>query len=259
MRCVGRGIALAVIAATPHGVAAAQVARPVLRAAGRVEWRTVAPLWPMSTTSERSTRGDKPSGSRGAFATPVSVAGGAAVGAWLGYFLSQVMKSDWEGMRAGERAAHRRTFAMSGAVVGALVGYLVRPRSGALPVRASEATYFYVPPSARHYITRAELRRAPVVNALEAVQTLRPEWLLPANAETRATTPGASSSDAIDSAIAVYVVDTRIGGPDALVEISIPELEELRLYEPQEAERRWGSPHPRGAIEVVPAAGQVAK
>jgi hypothetical protein len=34
--------------------------------------------------------------------------------------------------------------------------------------------------------------------------------------------------------------------------MSIPELEELRLYEPDDAERRWGSSHARRAIEVVP-------
>jgi hypothetical protein len=39
-----------------------------------------------------------------------------------------------------------------------------------------------------------------------------------------------------------------------LAEISIPEIEEIRLYEPDEAARRWGSAHRHGAIEVVPAA-----
>ena len=61
------------------------------------------------------------------------------------------------------------------------------------------------------------------------------------------------SSVTADTGIALYVVDTRIGGPDALAEMSIPGLEELRPYDPGEAGRRWGTAHPRGAIEVVPA------
>ena len=55
------------------------------------------------------------------------------------------------------------------------------------------------------------------------------------------------------------VVDTRLNGPDALSEIAIPELEELRFYERAVAERRCGRPHPRGAIEVVPAVARGAK
>jgi hypothetical protein len=191
-------------------------------------------------------------GARRSLATTASVVGGAVVGAWLGYFLSQVVKSDWEGMRGGERAVHRRRFAFSGAAVGAVAGYLVRPRARAPGASDVRPPYFYVPRSARHYITRDELRRAPVVNALEAVQSLRPEWLESAHVGTRATAVGAPSTGGGEAGITVYVVDTRVGGLASLAEMSIPELEELRLYEPDDAERRWGSSHARRAIEVVP-------
>jgi hypothetical protein len=93
-----------------------------------------------------------------------------------------------------------------------------------------------------------------VINALEAVQTLRPEWLEAAQAGSVAATQRTSSAASAETDIVVYVVDTRVGGVEALAEISIPELEELRMYEPTDAERRWGGAHPRGAIEVVPLA-----
>jgi hypothetical protein len=241
------------MATAAHRGAAAQVARPLLRAADRGDALTVVPPLAARAATWRGERAEMPVRARRSVATSASVVGGAVVGAWLGYFLSQVVKSDWEGMRAGERAGHRRTFAFSGAAVGAVAGYLVRPRSRAPGVRQPQPTYVYVPRSARHYITRAELQRAPVVNALEAVQALRPEWLAVTRTGTHATTQGASRSADADTGIAVYVVNTRIGGPQSLAELSIPEVEELRLYEPEEAERRWGSAHPHGAIEVVPA------
>jgi hypothetical protein len=252
VRSVSRAVVAALIAVTPHRAAGAQVARPLLRPVDRVAARAVAPAWIGAADAWRREHGEMPIRARRSLGTSASVVGGAVVGAWLGYFMSQVVKSDWEGMRAGERAGHRRRFTFSGAAVGAVAGYLVRPRPRAPGVRGPRQPYFYVPLSARHYITRGELQRAPVVNALEAIQTLRPEWLESAHTGTHAVTQRAPSAVG-DPGIAVYIVDTRVGGPEALAEISIPEIEELRLYAPDDAERRWGSAHPRGAIEVVPA------
>ncbi len=194
---------------------------------------------------------------RRAFTTSASVIGGAVLGSFLGYFMSQVVKSDWEGERTGDRADHRRRFAISGAAVGAISGYLIRPR-GPRARPEPPAFYVYVAPSARHYITIVELRRAVATNALEAVQLLRPEWLTAGQFASQSTANG-SPSMSPEAGIAVYAVDTRIGGLEALADVSIPEIAELRLYEAREAARRWGSPHPYGAIEIVPSAARTSR
>jgi hypothetical protein len=254
-QAIRRLIAVALSLVVVHGTATAQAARPLVSEARRpgtaaTQLALAEPGWTLDPAPrELSAR------ARRTIGTTVSVVGGAVVGAWIGYFLSQVVKSDWEG-RGGERALHRRRFTFSGAAVGAVAGYLVRPRfrPGATELRPP---YFFVPRTARQYIARDELRRAPVINALEAVQTLRPEWLEAVQAGSVAATQRASSAVNAEADIVVYVVDTRVGGVEALAEISIPELDELRMYEPAEAERRWGGAHPRGAIEVVPLAAAV--
>jgi hypothetical protein len=234
--------------------ASAQAVRPILRAPRTeaassvpIASRTMRPL-PRFDASQSAT-------SRRAFATSASVIGGAVVGSFLGYFMSQVVKSDWEGERTGDRADHRRRFTISGAAVGAISGYLIRPRR---PRREPPSFYVYVAPSTRHYITMVELRRAVATSALEAVQLLRPEWLAAGQFGSQSTANGSPPVSA-EVGIAVYAVDTRIGGLEALGDVSIPEVEELRLYEPREAARRWGSPHPYGAIEIVPSAARATK
>jgi hypothetical protein len=235
---------------------AAQAARPVVRAPRpetppRIVPATfrAAPLRPLVTMQSAA--------NQAAVKTSLSVIGGAALGSFLGYFMSQVVKSDWEGERTADRAEHRRRFAISGAAVGAIGGYLIRPR-GRRANPEPPAFYVYVAPTARHYITNVELRRAIATNALEAVQLLRPEWLGPTQLAAESTANG-SPTASTDTSVAVYVVETRVGGPEALAEVSIPEIQELRLYEPREAARRWGSAHTQRAIEIVPAATPAIK
>jgi membrane protein YqaA with SNARE-associated domain len=246
-------VATTVVASLAPREVAAQAVQPVLGAvrvpSGSSQWQR------LGGASDAALRGtlfppDENDDIRRVITTSASVVAGAALGAWLGYFVSQLVKSDWEGETTGERAGHRRSFAISGAAIGALTGYLIRPR--ARRIRSEPpGRYIYVAPSPRHYITRQELRRTLALSALEAVQLLRPEWLVPS------PIPGAAADN--ETATAVYVVDTRVGGPEALADVTILEVEELRRYEAREAARRWGVTLPFGAIEVVPAASRTAK
>lgn len=251
LRAVRLLTAIALAAVIAPSTLAAQAARPVIRAprpdaAPQIVRGTfpAAPLRPLVTMQSGA--------SQPAVRTSLSVIGGAALGSFLGYFMSQVVKSDWEGERTADRADHRRRFTIAGAAIGAIGGYLIRPR-GRRANPEPPAFYVYVAPTARHYITIVELRRAIATNALEAVQLLRPEWLGPTQVAAESMANGSPRTGA-DTSIAVYVVDTRVGGPEALAEVTIPEIQELRLYEPREAARRWGSAHTQRAIEIVPAA-----
>jgi hypothetical protein len=241
--------------ALPCAHAPGQVAAPTLRRAAAVP--ADAALRAVTEDTKLRLGLAAPEASRPGrrrLAASASVLGGAALGAWLGYFVSQVAMSDWEGTRAADRVPYRRRFAWSGAAVGAIGGYLLRPRGRTDGLGEPLGAYIYVPRTERDFIARAELQRAVALDALEAVQTLRPEWLNQAGAQGDAAREGGGEASAADSVVAVYVVNTRVGGVEALAEISIPEIEELRFYDPDDAQRRWGATHPRGAIEVVPLA-----
>jgi len=246
-RCVTIAAALAV----PATASAQRVSRPLAErpvSGGEASVRAFAtPPRPVGAPIAVSDAG------RRRLVTSLNVVGGAVLGASLGYFVSQVVMSDWEGARAADRLPYRRRLALSGAAVGAVGGYLLRPRGRAGRRPRQPQGYVYIPRTDRHYLTRGELRRAIVLNALDAVERLRPEWLQSGADTSRAGAGRAAPLGSDTSVVAVYVVDTRVGGPEALEGIAIPEIEELRLYEPGEAERRWGRVHPRGAIEVVPA------
>ena len=76
-------------------------------------------------------------------------------------------------------------------------------------------------------ITADEISRVNVVNAFEVVQKLRPSMLV------------------------VYVDNNRFGDVESLRQISASSIAALRYYSASEAQTKWGSGHPGGAIEVV--------
>ena len=92
-------------------------------------------------------------------------------------------------------------------------------------------------------ITADEISRANVVNALEVVQKLRPAMLR----QRQVASANAQSS----GELVVYVDNNRFGDVESLRQISAASIAALRYYSASEAQTKWGSGHPGGAIEVV--------
>ncbi|HEX6938981.1 MAG TPA: hypothetical protein VF158_06175 [Longimicrobiales bacterium] len=186
--------------------------------------------------------------SRGVNAVLYAV-GGAMIGAWIGYFASQVIVSDWEGGAGIDRVA----WAAGGAVVGSLSGVVVASVPGAtfLPPRG-------VRTDARNLITTAEIRQSGKQTVYQVIAALRPEWLIvrgihsiketpqriqPADATAVITDPGTPT-------IKVYLNGARLGGVEALKQVSAAEATVLEFVPPAEATQRFGAGHSHGAIVV---------
>lgn len=102
---------------------------------------------------------------------------GALIGAGTGFFVSQIMHSDWEKISNSTFATHRRNFALTGAGVGLISAFLLEGGDTGGP-----GLRVYGMGAGRQgsggAITLTELRESSVQNAYEAVASLRPQWLV---------------------------------------------------------------------------------
>ena len=80
-------------------------------------------------------------------------------------------------------------------------------------------------------------------NAFEVVRVLRPEWLLHLGEE--------AFDDPRTDNIGVYLDEVRIGGLEALLEVSTTVIEAIRFIPATLATARWGYGHTQGVIQVV--------
>jgi len=92
----------------------------------------------------------------------------------------------------------------------------------------------------RNVILREELVENPAVNAYDLVQSLRPQWL-----RIREEFGIGRANDLV-----VYLDHARLGGRDALREISVGNIQYLQYLEPAAANLRFGAGHAYGAILV---------
>jgi len=210
---------------------------------------TMAPIVPAAR--ERADDESGPSTAGRVFRAAVGVGVGAAVGGWLGYFGAQVANGDWARISSTEKTQLRQSYTRVGIGLGAVAGYFLRPKGR--PASRLPQPINVPARTGRQLIASAELRRSIATNVLEAVELDRPEWMKQQreDAAKRGDAPSTLPVEALS--IVVYVGDEKVGAVETLRDIAIPEVAEVRFYDPRDARRRWGIEHKYGAIEIVPA------
>lgn len=177
-----------------------------------------------------------------------AVFGGSALGAGLGYMISQIQMSDWESQaRSHSGQALRRRYSLGGALGGAALGAVipVGRRGGTLPARRAEPT---------DAIWAEQIRVTGAANAYDAVQSLRPRWLAVREVLSIGQALGGAvraDHDATgDYGLLVYLDRTKLGNVDALRQIDLPIIHHITFYNGTEATYRWGWGHAHGVIHV---------
>jgi hypothetical protein len=107
-------------------------------------------------------------------------------------------------------------------------------------------------------ITSDEIARVNAQTAFEAVQKLRPAMLRPrqvasANGQGGVSegSPAKSGTNTTSGELVVYMDGTRLGDMEQLRGIPASSVASMRYYTASEAQTKWGSGHPGGAIEVI--------
>ena len=158
---------------------------------------------------------------------------GAALGAGVGYFASQLASGDWDD---GEITRHRRQWAVVGGSVGLVTGFsfpFFGRGASLVPTLSSNP---------RTIITALEISESSASTAYEAVRLLRPNWLADRGVDVFGQTAG--------DALKVYVDGHRFGGIETLSEISARNVQTIRFFGAAQAVARWGAGHAQGAILV---------
>ena len=107
-------------------------------------------------------------------------------------------------------------------------------------------------------ITADEIARVNVQTAYEAVQKLRPAMLrqrqvASANGQggVAEKAPRITGTGVASGAVVVYLDNTRLGDAEQLRSIAASSIGAVRYFSASEAQTKWGSGHPGGAIEVL--------
>jgi hypothetical protein len=189
-----------------------------------------------------------------------SALGSAVLGAGLGFFASQLVEGDWD-ETGGSGAVDRGLWAAVGGSVGFTVGLKFPILSRGQGIAGSGGL-----PRGRQHLAAPALEGIGMSNAYEAVQSLRPEWLVIRGARSLAagTDPirvegsGAGvritgSTPLISEAgtIQVYVNGVNVGGVASLSAINVLTVQDMYFFDAAAATIRWGEGNPHGAILVI--------
>jgi len=96
-------------------------------------------------------------------------------------------------------------------------------------------------PLDRTIITQQEILEHKFETVYDAIQSLRPNWLL---------THGTNSMTQNPTVVQVYLDNTRLGGVETLSTINLSSVVYIRHYDGVEATARWGLDHGAGVIYV---------
>jgi hypothetical protein len=120
---------------------------------------------------------------------------------------------------------------------------LILPVLLALTLAACGSTQNQGTTRSRNVITRADITNyaGTYSNAFQLVERLQPQWL---RKRGRASVNAVAEGD-----IVVYLDEAHIGGPEALREISLEGIAEIRYLNAAQA-ARYGTGHQHGAILV---------
>jgi len=184
--------------------------------------------------------------------------GGALLGAGLGFFASQVVQGDWQDPTSPD-PINRGLWAAIGGAVGFTVG--VR-----FPVGGTGSFGRPGLPGGREHLGIEELEGLGFSNAFEAVETLRPEWLIvrgnrslvasvdPVTVEgTGAGVTSSGSTSLISEAetIQVYLDGSNLGGLERLNNVNVLLIKDMYFLDAGRATARFGRSNPHGAILVI--------
>lgn len=99
------------------------------------------------------------------------------------------------------------------------------------------------PRRSQSLISAEELATSTARDALEAVRTLRPEWL---------NVRGATTFSAMGvPELLVYLDGQKMGTRNVLAQIATASIKEIRFYGASDATQRWGTGHSGGVIEII--------
>lgn len=165
--------------------------------------------------------------------------GGAALGAGVGFFASQVVRGDWDDASGG---VDRPVWTAVGGSIGFALGFSLPV--GGRGVRPDPSRRL---PGGRSVIRADEFRGTGVKTAAEVVELLRPEWLRQRGTHVLGESP--------DQTIQVYFDDVHLGGLRFLGDVSASTVRSIHFFDAAAATLRWGAGHSHGVIFIVAEGG----
>jgi hypothetical protein len=99
-------------------------------------------------------------------------------------------------------------------------------------------------PGARNNVlTQAQLSATNSMNLYDAISKLHPDWL-----SSRGPT---SVTDATATSVSIFMGGTMLGKVEALRDVPVIDVAEVRYWDAGQAAARFGMGHPRGVIEIT--------